>query len=137
MTDITKTQPDNELADTADSEPSGLADLCEDVQQAINDCRDADNLEMEELLQTVLTALRNQTDRKAVLEEAARNEGFDRGTIVAASILLNCWGSEVGATEILCAANITLKRAEELDLDEYDSKVVLPLLRALADKGDA
>jgi hypothetical protein len=63
------------------------------------------------------------------LEEAGR-EGFDQGIIVAASILLNCWGSTTEATEILVAAGITEQRARELDLAEYDAKVVLPLLAA-------
>ena len=36
---------------------SALADLREEVQQAINDCRDADNEPMGELLFRILTAL--------------------------------------------------------------------------------
>lgn len=44
-------------------------ELREDVQQAINDCRDADNAEMEELLHRVSAALQTPTDREGELLE--------------------------------------------------------------------
>ena len=52
------------------------------------------------------------------------HEWFDRGTIVAAAILLNVWGDTTQAAEILSAAGIDHKRAKELAEVEPDLEVV-------------
>jgi len=58
------------------ADDEGLVDLREEVQEAINDCRDADNREMEELLHRVSAALTRPTgEYERGLEEAAKVAG--------------------------------------------------------------
>ena len=58
------------------------------------------------------------------LRKEIEREWFDRGTIVAAAILLNVWGDTTQAAEILSAAGIDHKRAKELAEVEPDLEVV-------------
>lgn len=61
--------------------------------------------------------------------------GFASGTAVACAIMVDVWGEEVAAEEILCAAGlVTAAKMKALGVDQYDIDRVKPVLKTIRDR---
>ena len=59
------------------------------------------------------------------------SDEFNRGVLIAASTLINCWGDGIEVQHLLHMINATPEMVESMGFDDYD---LLPLLSALSPK---
>lgn len=61
--------------------------------------------------------------------------GFAAGTAVAAAIIVNVWGDELQAEEIMASAGLgTRAKCKALGVDDYDLNILKPVFRTMSRK---
>lgn len=64
-----------------------------------------------------------------------RSNAVGVGMVIAAGIILSCWGSEVEAEEILAASGLTsVKAMRRAGVETYDIRLCVPVLRTFRDR---
>jgi hypothetical protein len=63
-----------------------------------------------------------------------RMKGFTQGYACAVATLMQNYGESTYVEELIGAGGLTLKVCKENDVDDYDMKILRPILKKMEDK---